>query len=211
MTPGVPRDPKTAIFCPKCPFLAIGTSNSSKWVGHWLDKVGYYQTHPEGSIWTLEAPKKWHRRPQRRQKFNKCIQKFNKLNKCIQTSGRVFALHSGLKRGVRWGGLVLSWDTVIGYHNPLNLIWAIKGPQGPWLGTWKWQNWVQMISLNVFHWHQSNFHLMGVTRDLQGHIGPKKGHFGPNWAIKGPQGPWIGTWKWQNWAQMISLNIFHWY
>ena len=69
MTPGVPRDPKTAIFCPKCPLLAIGTSNSSKWVGHWLDKVGYYQTHPEGSIWTLKAPKKWHRRPQRRQKW----------------------------------------------------------------------------------------------------------------------------------------------
>ena len=69
VTPGVPRDPKTAIFCPKCPFLAIGTSNSSKWVGHWLDKVGYYQTHPEGSIWTLKAPKKWHRRPQRRQKW----------------------------------------------------------------------------------------------------------------------------------------------
>ena len=69
VTPGVPRDPKTAIFCPKCPLLAIGTSNSSKWVGHWLDKVGYYQTHPEGSIWTLKAPKKWHRRPQRRQKW----------------------------------------------------------------------------------------------------------------------------------------------
>ena len=69
VTRGVPRGPKTAIFCPKCPFLAIGTSNSSKWVGHWLDKVGYYQTHPEGSIWTLKAPKKWHRRPQRRQKW----------------------------------------------------------------------------------------------------------------------------------------------
>ena len=51
------------------PIGTIGTSISSKWVGHWLDKVGHYQTHLEGSIWTIKVPKKWHQRPQRRQKW----------------------------------------------------------------------------------------------------------------------------------------------
>ena len=56
-------------FWPKMPIGTIGTSNSSRWVGHWLDKVGHYQTHLEGSIWTIKVPKKWHQRPQRRQKW----------------------------------------------------------------------------------------------------------------------------------------------
>ena len=41
-----------------------------------------------------------------------------------------------------------------------------------------------MISLDVFDWHESNFHLMGVTRDPLGHIGPKRAIFGPNWGHK---------------------------
>ena len=42
-------------------------------------------------------------------------------------------LHSTvvLRGGSGGGFLVLSGDTVIGYQNPLNLILAIKGPQGP--------------------------------------------------------------------------------
>ena len=56
-------------FWPKIPIGTIGTSNSSKWVGHWLDKAGHYQTYLEGSIWTIKVPQKWHQRPQRRQKW----------------------------------------------------------------------------------------------------------------------------------------------
>ena len=33
-------------FLPKIPIGTIGTSNSSKWVGHWLDKAGHCLTHP---------------------------------------------------------------------------------------------------------------------------------------------------------------------
>ena len=44
-------------------------------------------------------------------------------NKFIHTCGRVFALHSGLKRGVRWG--VFGFETLYGYHNP-NIILAKK-------------------------------------------------------------------------------------
>jgi len=187
VTPGVPRDPKTAIFCPKCPFLAIGTSNSSKWVGHWLDKVGYYQTHPEGSIWTLEAPKKWHRRPQRRQKFNKCIQKFNKFNKCIQTSGRVFALHSGLKRGVRWGVFGFEWRHCYWIPKSSSFNFGHKrtsrtlnrdlkvtkpGPNGQ-------SECISLASVQI-----------SPHGSYQGHIlVQKRAILGPNWVIKGPQGP----------------------
>ena len=46
---------------PKRPFLAIDTSNRSKWVGHWLDMVGHCITHPGWFVWAFGPPKKWHR------------------------------------------------------------------------------------------------------------------------------------------------------